>query len=161
MKKTALRQIVLAAVIAAAYVALTLVSQVFGLSHTAVQVRLSEVLSVLPIYSPVAVLGLTVGCLVSNITSSLGPLDMLFGTAATFIAAVGTYFLRKIKPRLLALLCPVIVNAVIIGLELYLITGEFWLNAGLVALGQSISMLLGGGLLCKILDKNNIFERLQ
>lgn len=163
MKKTALRQMMFGAVIAAAYVALTFVSQALGLAYGAVQIRLSELLCVLPIYSPAAIWGLTLGCFISNMFSSLGPIDMLCGTAATLLAAVGTYLLRKVKPRIVPLLCPILFNAVIIGAEIAFLSGGkgFWLNAALIALGQSISVLLGGGILCKILDKNNIFERLQ
>ena len=71
--------LVIGALIAAHYAVLTYVSAAFGLAYGAVQFRLGEILTILPLFSPSAIYGLTVGCIISNIGSSLGPVDMLFG----------------------------------------------------------------------------------
>lgn len=118
--KTKLHYITTAALIAAAYAGLNFLGNVFGLSYGPIQLRLSEVLTVLPLFTPAAIPGLTIGCFIANI-GSFNALDMLFGTLATLIAAVLTYLFRNIKFKrlpLLSLLPPVIVNAVIIGLEI-------------------------------------------
>lgn len=118
--KQRLKYITEAACIAAVYAALTYLGGFFGLSYGPIQIRFSEALTVLPIFTPAAIPGLTVGCFIANI-GSFNLLDMVFGTLATLIAAMLTYFLRNIKFKklpLLALLPPVIINAVIIGLEI-------------------------------------------
>ncbi len=120
VKKNNLRFITTAAIIAAIYAALTFFGNFFGLSYGPIQVRFSEALTVLPLFTPAAIPGLTIGCFIANI-GSFNLLDMIFGTLATFIAAVLTYFLRNLKFKklpLLALFPPVIINAVIIGLEI-------------------------------------------
>ena len=102
-----------AAMIAAMYVALTLISSVFGLSSGVIQCRLSEALCILPLFTSAAIPGLTVGCLIANLLAS-GILwqDLIFGTLANFICALGTYFLRKHK--YLSPLPPILSNTLII-----------------------------------------------
>ncbi len=132
----AARNITTAAVIAALYTALTYASATLGLAYGPIQFRFSEALTVLPIFTPSAVLGLTVGCFISNI-ASFNPIDMLFGTAATLIAALLTRGCRNIKTfkmPLLSLFPPVIVNAVLVGLEISL----FYLD-GFTLLGFVLS----------------------
>ncbi len=85
-----------AALIAALYVVLTFVSNAFGMASGAVQVRISEALTILPFFTPAAVPGVTIGCLLSNLFTGCAPLDILFGTCATLLGALGSY----------ALLCP-------------------------------------------------------
>ncbi|MDD4565280.1 MAG: QueT transporter family protein [Eubacteriales bacterium] len=104
-----------AAVIAAAYSALTIVLMPF--SYGIMQVRVSEALTILPYYTPAAIPGLFVGCLVSNMISPYGILDMVLGSGATLIAAVGSYLLRK--KSFLVPLPPVIANGIVIGSMLY------------------------------------------
>lgn len=118
--KNRINFIVTGALIAAAYAGLTFLSNVFSLAYGPVQFRVSEVLTLLPIFTPAAIPGVTVGCFIANI-ASFNAVDMIFGTAATLIAALLTYALRNITFKglpLLAMLPPVIVNAVVIGLEL-------------------------------------------
>ncbi len=86
-----------AAMIAALYVVLTLLISVFQLASGAVQVRISEVLTVLPAFTPAAVPGLFLGCLISNLITGALPMDVLFGSFATLLGAFGTYLLRKHK----------------------------------------------------------------
>ncbi len=104
------------AVIAALYVALTSISGLFGLASGVIQFRLSEALCILPLVMPEAILGLTVGCLISNLIAGGVIWDILFGSLATLLGAVGTYLLRRLPERLifLATLPPVIANALIV-----------------------------------------------
>ena len=109
------RSLCMSAVIAALYAALTLL--LAPISYGPIQLRLSEALTLLPMLLPQAVPGLFVGCLIANLYTGLLT-DVIFGSLATLIAAIGTYLLRK-NP-LLAGACPVVTNAVIVGLVLSL-----------------------------------------
>ena len=127
------------AIIAALYVVLTYVAKLFGLDSGVIQVRVSEMLCILPIFTPAAIPGLTVGCFLANI-GSFNLLDMVFGTLATLIAAILTYYLRNITFKnlpLLALFPPVIINALIIGAEI----AYFFLPGGPSFYGFIISAL--------------------
>ena len=106
-----------AALIAALYVVLTLVSAAFGLDSKAIQFRLSEVLTVLPALTPAAIPGLFIGCLLSNFICGAMLPDMIFGSLATLIGAVGTYFIGK-RVRWLSALPPIAANTVIVPLVL-------------------------------------------
>ena len=152
MKKISTRSLVKASLIAAAY---TVVSIALApISFGAIQVRVSEALTLLPMLSPVAVAGVTVGCLLTNAwgvaagANLLGVLDIPLGTAATLIAALLTRRLRQ-RP-FLAALPPVVCNAVIIGAELmFLEAGGFSLplfavNALQVGAGEAIACYLLG-----------------
>jgi len=129
------------------------------ISYGAVQIRVAEALTLLPVISPVFIIGVTVGCLLSNIVglmtgaNIIGVMDIVFGTAATFAAAVLTYKLRKIKIGkipVLAALPPVIINAVVIGAELMFVEAGgfnlklFLFNASYVGLGQTAACFLVG-----------------
>lgn len=105
--------IVQGAAIAALYVVLTLFSNIFGLASGVVQVRISEALTVLPFFTPAAVPGLFVGCIISNLLAGSAVWDVVFGSIATLIGAVGTYLLRK-KTKWLAPLPPIAANTVIV-----------------------------------------------
>lgn len=133
MQKHKTHFLVTAALIAALYAGLTYLGGFFSLSYGAVQFRVSEVLTVLPVFTPAAIPGLTVGCFLANLLS-YNPLDMIFGTAATFLAAILTYLLRKFCLRgipFLSLLSPVIFNALIVGGEI----AVFWTKGNASALG--------------------------
>ncbi len=158
-----LRKTVTAAVIAAVYAALTLI--LLPLSFGAVQCRISEVLTVLPLFTPVGIPGLTLGCFVSNIFSTVTPVDMIFGTLATFIAAVLTRCFRNVKIwkiPFLSLLAPVVVNAVIIGLEITLfVSGNasftaFLISAGSVGLGQMLPCVIMGIPFYLLIEKSKL-----
>ena len=101
-----------AAVIAALYVALTYVSRAFGLDSGMIQLRVSEALCILPIFTPAAIPGLYVGCLSANLLTGAHWVDILVGPVATLIGALGTYALRKLP--YLAPAPAVISNALII-----------------------------------------------
>ena len=141
-------------VIAALYVVLTLVAKVMGLDSGQIQLRLSEALCVLPVFLPAAVPGLTVGCLLANILCGNIFWDVLFGTLATLIGAMGTRLLRK-RP-LLALLPPIAANTVIVPFVLayaYGLPGGVPLFMLTVGIGEVLSCGVLGRVLWKALDK--------
>ena len=105
-----------AAIIAALYIALTFIAGTFGLASGVIQVRISEALTILPVFAPAAVPGLTIGCFLANLMTGCAPWDIVFGTLATFLGAAGTRYLRK-RP-ILATLPPIISNTVIVPLVL-------------------------------------------
>ena len=89
--------VVQAALIAAIYVVLTYFISAFNLASGAIQVRISEALTVLPYFTPAAIPGLAIGCFLSNLLTGCLPMDVLFGSLATLIGAIGSYLLRKNK----------------------------------------------------------------
>lgn len=111
MQNQKLSFLVQSAMIAAIYVALTLVFQAF--SFREVQVRLAEALTILPLFTPAAVPGLFVGCLIGNIFGGAILPDIIFGSLATLIGAVGTYLLRNRKP-ILGPVPPILANIIIV-----------------------------------------------
>lgn len=137
MKKV--RFITTAAIIAALYAALTYVFAF--MSYGQVQFRIAEILTVLPYFTPAAIPGLAIGCLLSNIASPLGPIDMIVGTGATLLAAV----ISRKMPKFLVPIPPIICNAVIVGLELHFLTHVPLVPTMLyVAFGEAVVCLAGG-----------------
>ncbi len=124
MKSTTTRKVqflVQSAMIAAIYAVLTLAAAALNLAYGAVQFRFSEAMTILPVFTPAAIPGLALGCFLSNLASPLGPVDWVFGTAATLLAAVLSYLTRNIRIKgmpVLSACFPVLCNAVIIGLEI-------------------------------------------
>lgn len=84
-----------AAMIAALYVVLTYITNLLGLASGTIQVRFSEALCILPVFTPAAIPGLFIGCLISNLITGGIIWDIIFGSIATLLGALGTYFLRK------------------------------------------------------------------
>lgn len=161
------RNIAHAALIAALYAVLTHMQNLLlpGSASWAIQCRLSEMLCVLALFTPAAISGLSIGCLLFNLTFAAAlPLDWLAGTAATFLAAAAMYALRGVRVRgypLPAMLMPAVTNALLVGWELTVyIGGAFWLNALYVALGELIVMLLPGSLLLHIFEKRGLAHSL-
>ncbi|MBR2634746.1 MAG: QueT transporter family protein [Clostridia bacterium] len=109
------------AVLAALYVALTLFSSVFGLAVGPFEFRLSEALAVLPALTPAAVPGLFFGCLIANLWCGAHILDVVFGSLASLLGALGTRFFRD-RP-VLAYLCPVLANTLFVPPILYFVYG--------------------------------------
>lgn len=108
--------LVQAAMIAAIYVVLTFIANAFGLANYAVQVRFSEALTILPFFTPAAIPGLFIGCMLSNILTGCALPDIIFGSLATLIGALGTYALRRWK--WCAPICPILANTIIVPLVL-------------------------------------------
>lgn len=140
--------------IAALYVVLTLVAQAFGLASGAIQVRLSEALTILPVFTASAVPGLTVGCVLANLITGCAAWDVVFGSLATLIGAVGTRLLKS-KP-LVAWIPPVLSNALIVPIVLQKVYGvpdAFWYLMLTVGAGEVIACGVLGLLLYKSFKK--------
>jgi uncharacterized membrane protein len=137
-----------AALIAAIYIVLTQLAAGFDLASGAIQVRFSEMLTVLPFFTPAAIPGVTIGCLLANILTGSALPDVVFGTLATLIGAVFTHLLRK--HRFLCTLPPVVSNSVIIPLVLryaYGTPGALWFLALTVGAGEVICCVIFGSIL--------------
>ena len=151
-RNTRVRFLTEAAMIAAGYTVLTLLAMMLNLAYGPVQFRFSEALTVLPVLTPAAVPGLAVGCLLSNLWSSMGALDIIFGTAATLLAALTTYKVRNIRVKgipILAPLPPVLFNALIVGVEITIVSpGGFVFPA---FLANALSVGLGELAVCYVL----------
>lgn len=137
------RLITHAALIAALYATLTHAQNLLlpGSASMAIQFRLSEALCVLAFFTPAAIPGLSLGCLLFNLTSGIAlPLDFLVGTAATALAATGMWLTRELTLKglpILGLTLPALTNAILVGWELTVcIGGGFFLNALYVAIGE-------------------------
>ena len=151
------RQIALAGIIAAIYTVMSLLSSVFGIAYGPIQCRFSEALTVLPFFFPEAIPGLFIGCVVTNLMSTVGPLDIIFGSLATLLAALWTH---RMPNKWLAPLPPVICNAVIIGAMIawYEVgfTSAFWrmfaFNALTVGIGEAIACYVLGLLLLQVIS---------
>ena len=161
------RYLTQAAIIAALYAVLTHLQNLLlpGSATWAIQMRLSEALCVLALFTPAAVPGLTLGCLIFNITYAAAlPLDFVLGSAATLLAAEGMWLTRKVTVHgypLLAMLMPAIANAILVGWELTVYTGGgFGLNALYVALGEIAVLLVPGTILYYALKKRGLDSKL-
>ncbi|WP_294856664.1 QueT transporter family protein [uncultured Oscillibacter sp.] len=106
------QQIAFAGIVGALYAVLSYFAAIFGVAYGPVQFRFSEALCVLPFLFPAAAPGLFVGCLVANLLSPYGALDIIFGSLATLLAAILT---MKAPNKWLAPLPPVLCNAAIVG----------------------------------------------
>lgn len=161
------RHLAHAAIIAAIYAVLTHVQNLLlpGSATWAIQLRLSEALCILAFFTPAAIAGLSVGCLLFNLTFSAAlPLDFLLGTLATYLATQGMWLTRNLTFRgfpLIGMLLPAVTNAVLVGWELSLyIGGAFSLNALYVAIGEAIVLLVFGSALYYAMKSRNLHIRL-
>ena len=160
------RFIVHAALIAALYAALTHGQNLLlpNSASMAIQFRASEALCVLAFFTPAAIPGLTIGCLLFNLTSGAAlPLDFLVGSAATMSAAWVMWATRRYTIRRfpVSLLMPALTNAILVGWELTVyIGGGFWLNALYVAIGEAAVLLTLGLLLMGTLKARNLDKHL-
>ncbi len=162
-----IRYLVHAAIIAALYAVLTHLQNLIlpGSATWAIQMRMSEAMCILAFFTPAAIPGLTVGCLVFNITYAAAlPLDILIGTLATVLAAEGMWLTRKVTVKgypLLGMLMPAITNAILVGWELTVyIGGGFWINALYVAIGEAVVLLVLGSALYYAMKKRKLDEKL-
>ena len=153
MKRMTLRELTLAAVLAAVYAALTLFLPIPQYGY--IQVRVAEALTVLPFFFPAATPGLFVGCVIANLFSPF-VLDVVFGSAATLLACLWT---GRLRSRWLAPLPPVVCNAAIVGAELAFFEvgakptfwGAFAFNALTVGLGELLACYVFGSVLLSVL----------
>ena len=154
MKDQRIKLICQGGIIAALYLALTLLANALGLANYAVQVRFSESLTILPYFTPAAVPGLFVGCLLSNILTGCALPDIIFGSLATLMGAVATYMLRN-KSKWLAPLPAIVSNAIIVPFVLLYAYGiePLWFSFVTVTAGEIISCGVLGMLLLNALRK--------
>ena len=143
-----------AALIAALYTVLTVIAAGFNLASGAIQVRFSECLTILPFFTSAAIPGLTLGCLISNMITGCALPDIIFGTLATLLGALGSYALRR--NRYLCSIPPVVSNALIIP---FVLTYAYHIPGGIpffmltVGLGELISCMVFGQILLSALLK--------
>lgn len=144
-----------AALIAALYVILTFLSQLFGLASGVIQFRLSEALTCMPLFYKEALPGLTVGCLLANLMTGCAVWDIIFGSAATLIGAVGTYYIGRKKPAL-APIFPILSNMIIVPFVLQYVYGapySYWYLMATVGIGEIVCCGILGMLLYKAYKK--------
>ena len=151
------------ALVAAMYVALTWLSSIMGLSSGVIQFRFSEALCILPVFMPEAIPGLFVGCLISNLIATANPWDILFGSLATLIGAVGTFLLRRLPKGLawLASLPPVLSNMIIVPPVLIFAYGAedaYWFLLLTVGIGELVCAGFGGSTLYYALRRTRLFD---
>lgn len=153
-KKLTIKKIAENAVIAAIYFILCLVSG--GLAYDAIQFRVAELLVLLCFWRKDLIIGVTLGCFLANILSTLGPWDMLFGTLMTLASCVLVAFSPKM---LIACIWPIAFNAFGVGLELHILLDlPYWVNVGWVAIGEA-TVILGAYAVWMILWRNKLFMK--
>lgn len=169
--RTSVRRMVRCAVIAAVYVVLCLVLAPF--SYGAVQVRVAEVLCLLPVFGAEYIVGVTLGCFLANLFGST-IIDVVFGTLATLLACLVTYRLRHLRIKGLAIpasLPPVFFNAVIVGIEITVFFTDYtvmsaplWLlcvsNGISVGIGELVSCTVLGVALVKLIESNAALKQI-
>ncbi len=176
MKRKSTLYIVQGALIAAIYATMTILQNVLipGSASMPVQFRLSEVLTVLALYTPAAIPGLTIGCVIANISSLsvLGPYDLIFGSLATLFAALSMYALRNVrlfKLPVLAALMPALFNGLLVGFEIdYFFMNnasafnfvDFLIQGGLVALGELVVLFVLGLPLTRVIELNGLDKKI-
>ena len=154
--KFTLKDISANAIIAALYVSLTLIT--YPISFVGIQFRLSEMLVLLCFFNKKYTLGCTVGCLIANFFSTIGIVDAAFGTAATLISCLIICFCKHLA---FACIFPVVINAFVVGFELYQFMGEpFWFSTFTVAMGELVVMIMGWLFFFLMRKRNKFFELL-
>ncbi len=151
-----------AGIITALYVVFTLIANAAGLASGVIQVRISEALTVLPFFTPAAIPGLFLGCLLSNIIGGCVIWDIIFGSIATLLGALGTYAIRKKLPDWCAAIPPILANTLIVPFVLsyaYEVPDSIPFLMLTVGAGEVISCGILGILLLKLLKphRNVIF----
>lgn len=149
-----------ASLIAALYIVLTLIANTAGMASGVIQIRLSEMLTILPVFTWAAVPGLTVGCIVANLITGCALWDIVFGSLATLLGALGTYYIGRRRP-FIGPLFPILSNSLIVPKVLQLVYGAegsyayFVLTVGI---GEALSCGVLGIVLYKLLRKTHIFD---
>lgn len=164
MRRFSVRDLTLAAMVAALYTVMGYFASIFGLTFGVIQCRFAEALTVLPFLFPAAGPGLVVGCFLTNLLSPYGALDWLFGTLATAIAA---WLTMKMPRWYLAALPPILVNAVILSpmwawTDIGAVNTAFWLACGWNAVtfipAEALVCYVLGTLLLKLLPRVSVLK---
>ncbi|MBR4024601.1 MAG: QueT transporter family protein [Firmicutes bacterium] len=151
--------ITMAGVIAAAYVVLTFIAQTVGLASGAIQFRLSEVLTILPMFTTAAIPGLAVGCVIANILTGCALWDVVFGSIATLLGALGTHLLKKTENPYLGCLPPIISNMLIVPAVLMKVYGapeSYWYLMLTVGIGEVVCCGVLGVIFYKVIKKRKL-----
>lgn len=159
-------KLVITALIAAIYAAVTIL--LAPISYGMLQVRISEALTILPFFSPYSIVGLFLGCLISNFYSPIGPLDIILGSLATLLSAIATYYIGKTKLKYTKYLAPlpaVIFNAVFIGALISNVYSNgnlysFIISALWVGFGEAVSCYALGLPLLLFIDKKESLRKI-
>ena len=167
MKKNA-KNLTRGALLASAYIALTYLQNFLipGSTSMMIQFRASEALCVLALFTPAAIPGLTLGCLIFNLISGATALDFVIGSAASCLAACAMWAMRKITVKgypLPAMLMPALFNGILVGWELAVLLGlpgGFWLNAAYVAIGEVAVLLTLGSAVYYALRSRHLDKRM-
>ncbi len=149
-----------ASLIAALYVMLTIISNFAGLASGVIQLRLSEMLTIIPVFTPAAIPGLAVGCAVANLATGCALWDVAFGTLATTLGALGTYYIGRKYPYA-GPAFPIAANALIVPKVLQVVygaEGTYWYFMLTVGIGEILSCGVLGIILYRVLRKTKIFE---
>lgn len=151
------------AIIASLYVALTFLSSLMGLASGAIQLRLSEALTILPVIFPEAIPGLFIGCILANLLTSAAVWDVIFGSLATLIGALGAYLLRRLPVRWIwiATIPTVLANAVIVPFVIifaYGATDAYGFLFLTVGAGEILSAGVLGTLLYRLLRRTKMLK---
>ena len=168
MRKQRIRHMAHAAIIAAMYAVLShLQNMIFPNSATmAIQFRASEALCILAFFTPAAIPGLSIGCLVFNIISGATPVDFVVGTLASFLAATFMWNTRNLTIKnypALGFLMPAVCNGILVGWQLtvyFNVDVSFWVNALCVAAGEVAVLLTLGNALYFAMKRRHLDTRL-
>ena len=164
-KNSNIMSLVTAAMISALYVVLSFVSNAFGLASGAIQIRISEALTILPYFTVAAIPGVTIGCILFNLLSGAAILDVIFGGLASFIGAISSWFIGKSAKKIswmkyLVPVPPILANAFIVPWVLktaYGLTDAYWYLVLTVGIGEIISCgILGILLMTALMPLRNI-----
>ena len=158
-KKFGVRDLTTAGLIAALYVLLTFFAQMLGLASGAIQLRVSEALTILPIFTVAAVPGLTIGCFLANFMTGCAAWDVVFGTLATFLGAMGTRIIGRRIP-ILGPVFPILANCLIVPpvlMYVYGVEDAYWFLVLTVGIGEILSCGVLGWILYKALKRTTIF----
>ncbi len=150
-----------AGLIAALYTVLTFAAQAFGLASGAVQFRISEALTVLPVFTRAAIPGLAVGCLMANILTGCALWDIIFGTLATLIGATGTYMLGRVGRPMWGVLPPIAANMLVVPavlIKVYGAEGSYPYFMLTVGIGEVVCCGIMGIVLYNILKNSKLFR---
>ena len=164
MRNSKVQKLAMAAIVAAIYFVLCYFGNIFQLTFGPVQVRLGEALTVLPFLFPATAPGLALGCLLTNILSPYGPIDMVVGTLATAIAA---FLTMKMPKWYLAALPPIVLNALLLPpmwawATAGAVNGAFWAaygwNLWTFVVGEAVACYVLGTVLLKALARVKYFR---
>ena len=148
-------QLTRAALIAALYVILTFLSQLFGLASGIIQFRLSEGLTSMPLLYKEAIYGLWIGCFIANLLTGCALWDVIFGSLATLLGALGTYYVGRKKPSL-GCIFPILSNMFIVPAVLQAVYGaeeSYWFLMTTVGIGEIVCCALLGYSLYRVFKK--------